>query len=315
MRCCAALPSTPGRSTSRERLASVVDGGVVLGGGAVVRADLVIGADGATSTTAETAGLVDRRRVLWGFAVRGYVPAEVPLPVIALWNDRPRHGFPGYGWLFPGPDGANIGLGIGLGHHRDHAHRAQRELEAFRATLGAPRVARRLGSVAGAHSRWMAEDGSRRHPTVSGHVCCWSVTPPGWSTRCRARGSPRRSPAAGPQRVRCSPGPPMQPTCIATGSTRRMATGRRSRRPCMPASSADRDESPHLRQPSRPPASGRSLLRRGRSTGTTSSMVPARRRRRQRRVPSSVWAGSRPRVPSWVARCVPTSSRSVIGDR
>ena len=118
-----------------ERLASVVDGGVVLGGGAVVRADMVIGADGATSTTAQTAGLVDRRRVLWGFAVRGYVPAEVPLPVIALWNDRPRHGFPGYGWLFPGPEGANIGLGIGLGHRRDHAHRAQRELDAFRVHL------------------------------------------------------------------------------------------------------------------------------------------------------------------------------------
>ena len=118
-----------------ERLASVADGSVVLGGGAVVQADMVIGADGATSTTAETAGLVDRQRVLWGFAVRGYVPAEVPLPVIALWNDRPRHGFPGYGWLFPGPDGANLGLGIGLGHRRDGASRAQRELDAFRAHL------------------------------------------------------------------------------------------------------------------------------------------------------------------------------------
>ena len=118
-----------------ERVASVADGGVILGRGAMVHADVVVGADGATSTTAQTAGLVDRRRVLWGFAVRGYVPAEVPLPVIALWNDRPRHGFPGYGWLFPGPDGANFGLGIGLGHHRDHAHRAQSELAAFRAHL------------------------------------------------------------------------------------------------------------------------------------------------------------------------------------
>ncbi len=118
-----------------ERSASVADGRIVLGSGAVVRADVIIGADGATSTTAETAGLVDRQRVLWGFAVRGYLPADVPLPVIALWNDRPRCGFPGYGWLFPGPDGANIGLGIGLGHQRDGAHRAQRQLDAFRAHL------------------------------------------------------------------------------------------------------------------------------------------------------------------------------------
>ena len=117
------------------RVASVDGGRVVLDGGAVVHADAVIGADGATSTTARTAGLVDRQRVLWGFAIRGYVPADVPLPVIALWNDRPRRGYPGYGWLFPGPDGANFGLGIGLGHGRDQAHRAQSQLDQFRIHL------------------------------------------------------------------------------------------------------------------------------------------------------------------------------------
>ena len=37
-----------------------------------VRADVIIGADGATSRVAEVAGLVDPRRVLWGFAVRTY---------------------------------------------------------------------------------------------------------------------------------------------------------------------------------------------------------------------------------------------------
>jgi geranylgeranyl reductase family protein len=117
------------------RVSSVSDGRVDLDGGGAVTADVVIGADGANSTTARTAGLVDPQRVLWGFAVRGYVPADVTLPVIALWNDQPRRGFPGYGWLFPGPDGANLGLGLGLGSGRDHAHRAQQQLDQFRAHL------------------------------------------------------------------------------------------------------------------------------------------------------------------------------------
>lgn len=117
------------------RVASVDDGRVVFDGGGVANADFVIGADGATSTTARAAGLVDSSRVLWGFAIRGYLPAEVPVPVIALWNDRPRRGFPGYGWLFPGPEGANLGLGIGLGHSRQNAQRAQQQLDDFRVHL------------------------------------------------------------------------------------------------------------------------------------------------------------------------------------
>jgi menaquinone-9 beta-reductase len=114
---------------------SVRDGRVTLDSGGWLNADFVIGADGATSTTAHTAGLVDPPRALWGFAVRGYIPVEVPLPVIALWNDHPRRGFPGYGWLFPGSDGANLGLGIGLGHSRHGAQRAQRQFDAFRLHL------------------------------------------------------------------------------------------------------------------------------------------------------------------------------------
>ena len=46
--------------------------------GRVLEADFVIGADGATSTTARTAGLVDPGRVLWGFAVRGYCRPTSP---------------------------------------------------------------------------------------------------------------------------------------------------------------------------------------------------------------------------------------------
>jgi geranylgeranyl reductase family protein len=117
------------------RVASVDDGRVAVDGGRVLLADVVIGADGATSVTARSAGLVVAERVLWGFAIRGYVPAEVTLPVIAFWNDRPHRGFPGYGWLFPGPDGANLGLGLGLGNSRRDAHRAQQQLDAFRIHL------------------------------------------------------------------------------------------------------------------------------------------------------------------------------------
>lgn len=117
------------------RVTSVDGGRVALDDGGSVEADFVIGADGATSITARTAGLVDPSRVLWGFAVRGYIDADVSLPIIALWNDHRRRGLPGYGWLFPGPEGANLGLGLGLGHSRLHGRRAQQQLDAFCAHL------------------------------------------------------------------------------------------------------------------------------------------------------------------------------------
>jgi flavin-dependent dehydrogenase len=117
------------------RVASVDGCRVVLDAGGSIEGDFVVGADGATSITARTVGLVDASRALWGFAVRGYIEAEVTLPVIALWNDQPRRGFPGYGWLFPGPDGSNLGLGLGLGHTRQHGHRAQQQLDQFRSHL------------------------------------------------------------------------------------------------------------------------------------------------------------------------------------
>ena len=87
---------------------------VELDGGGSIRADVVIGADGATRRVAASAGLVDPRRVLWGFAVRVYLEATTALPHIVLWEPEPKRIFPGYGWLFPGPDGrVNAGLGIG----------------------------------------------------------------------------------------------------------------------------------------------------------------------------------------------------------
>jgi geranylgeranyl reductase family protein len=100
--------------------------------GEEIRADFVIGADGATSRVATVAGLVDGGRVLWGFAVRAYHPRPVDLPAIVLWEPTPWRGFPGYGWLFPGADGgANVGIGVGTGSDRHAGSGAVRALPAF----------------------------------------------------------------------------------------------------------------------------------------------------------------------------------------
>ena len=116
--------------------APLLDGGRLAGfelsDGTSVRADVVIGADGATSRLAATAGLVDPSRVLWGFALRSYVDASVDLPTIVLWDEARWRGFPGYGWVFPGPGGrANLGVGVGVLGDRTAAGHAARSLDAF----------------------------------------------------------------------------------------------------------------------------------------------------------------------------------------
>jgi menaquinone-9 beta-reductase len=115
------------------RVATVVsDGGVVFDDGRRLRAEVVIGADGATSGVGVAAGLVDPGAVLWGFAARAYVTQAVDRPVIALWDDQRHKGFPGYGWIFPGEgDEANIGLGIGLRANRAAASRVVHQFDAF----------------------------------------------------------------------------------------------------------------------------------------------------------------------------------------
>jgi geranylgeranyl reductase family protein len=82
-------------------------------------ADWFIGADGALSPVARLAGLLDPGAALWGFAIRAYIPAEVPLPLLVLLDAAPWRIYPGYGWLFPGEAGqANVGIGIGMGTRR-----------------------------------------------------------------------------------------------------------------------------------------------------------------------------------------------------
>jgi menaquinone-9 beta-reductase len=125
--------------TARVQTLDGADGAPVveLDDGRRIRADVVIGADGATSRVAEAAGLVDGRRVLWGFAVRVYLDQPVALPHIVLWEHEPGAVFPGYGWLFPGPDGrANAGLGIGTLADRRAGTGAVRLLAPFLGHLG-----------------------------------------------------------------------------------------------------------------------------------------------------------------------------------
>jgi flavin-dependent dehydrogenase len=104
--------------------------------GQELRADFVIGADGATSGVAHAAGLVEASKVLWGFAIRTYLPQEVDLAAIVMWEPTPWRAFPGYGWVFPGAEGgANIGLGIATGPDRHAGTNAVRGLPDFLAHL------------------------------------------------------------------------------------------------------------------------------------------------------------------------------------
>ena len=60
------------------------------------------------------AGLVDAKKVLWGFAMRTYLPCVVDRPAIVFWEPEPWRALPGYGWVFPGTDGVNVGFGLGM---------------------------------------------------------------------------------------------------------------------------------------------------------------------------------------------------------
>src|SRR5262245_66548324 len=74
---------------------------VIVSDGRRLAADVIIGADGALSPLARLAGMLDPDTALWGFAIRAYLPAEVPLPLLVLLDARPWRIYPGYGWLFP----------------------------------------------------------------------------------------------------------------------------------------------------------------------------------------------------------------------
>jgi menaquinone-9 beta-reductase len=117
--------------------------GYRLDNGRSLRADFVVGADGATSRVAADAGLVDTRRVLWGFAVRTYLPCAVDLPAIVFWEPQPWQALPGYGWVFPGNGAANVGLGLGMVANRKAGAKVQQLLPRFLDHL------RRIGLLSG----------------------------------------------------------------------------------------------------------------------------------------------------------------------
>ena len=107
------------RITAVERSADGRVDAVISSDGQRLAGDVIIAADGALSPVARMAGMLDPQAALWGFAIRAYVPAEVPLPLLVLLDASPWHIYPGYGWLFPGEDGrANVGIGVGLGSER-----------------------------------------------------------------------------------------------------------------------------------------------------------------------------------------------------
>jgi menaquinone-9 beta-reductase len=112
----------------RARIAAVETGrdstvdAVVSSDGQRLAGDVIIAADGALSPVARLAGILEPDTALWGFAIRAYVPAEVPLPLLVLLDASPWRIYPGYGWLFPGENGqANVGIGVGLGSRRRQA--------------------------------------------------------------------------------------------------------------------------------------------------------------------------------------------------
>jgi geranylgeranyl reductase family protein len=113
----------------------IVDG-VQVSGGSTIRGDVVLGADGASSSVAHSAGLVDSAMALWGFALRGYLDDNLDLPHIVLWEPRRWRLFPGYGWVFPmAGGGVNVGLGLAFGSDRAASRRAGQQLDNFLAHL------------------------------------------------------------------------------------------------------------------------------------------------------------------------------------
>jgi len=155
-----AVDRDPGTGPVRAVLAS--DGQRLAG-------DVIIGADGALSPVARLAGMLDPGSALWGFAVRAYVPGEVPLPLLVLLESAPWRIYPGYGWLFPGADGqANVGIGIGMGGTRRSVP-LRDDLDRFTALLrsrGDLRPAAEVGPVIGG---WLRMGGTGV-PPAAGNV-------------------------------------------------------------------------------------------------------------------------------------------------
>lgn len=113
-----------------DELAPAADAVLARVGGERVRADVVVGADGANGIVARTVGLGDG--IVHGVAVEGNVPLDaLRVPELGRTAVIELATLPGgYGWVFPKGDHANLGVG-GWGsegpHLRDHLARLARE--------------------------------------------------------------------------------------------------------------------------------------------------------------------------------------------
>ena len=141
----------------------------VLADGQRLAGDVIIGADGALSPVARLAGMLDPEAALWGFAVRAYVPGEVPLPLLVLLESAPWRIYPGYGWLFPGADGqANVGIGIGMGGTR-HSAPLRGDLDRFTALLRSRGDLRQDADIGPVVGGWLRMGGTGV-PPAAGNV-------------------------------------------------------------------------------------------------------------------------------------------------
>jgi geranylgeranyl reductase family protein len=143
------------RDGARVEVTEVADKGITARvGGALVRADTLIGADGANGVVARTAGLGDG--IVRGVALEGNVALdrlEGDLERTAVIELAVVPG--GYGWVFPKGDHANLGVGGWGGEGprlRDHLDRLAREhglsVEALTGVRGHRLPMRRLGTRA-----------------------------------------------------------------------------------------------------------------------------------------------------------------------
>ncbi len=116
--------------THRVSDVAQIDSGyeILLSNNNSIRANYLIGADGANSQVARSLQMCDESQVLYGFAVRGYLADPVDMPVISLFKYRENF-FPGYGWVFSNAAGfANVGVGIGVLSNKKRASEATKTL-------------------------------------------------------------------------------------------------------------------------------------------------------------------------------------------
>ena len=134
------------------------------------RRTVFIGADGALSPVARLAGMLDPDAALWGFAIRAYVPAEVPLPLLVLLDAGPVADLPRVRLAVP-----RRGRAGERGHRGRDGHPAPAAPAARRPGPVLRAAAPRAATSARAHSRaqvtggWLRMGGTGT-PPAAGNV-------------------------------------------------------------------------------------------------------------------------------------------------